>query len=80
MTSGSLCNYYRFVMDDGTNENNANYGLDKTKTTISKSFYYNTKIIGNKPIDNNVLARWIVVLLKNLSNFWRSIDLPLINC
>ena len=80
MASGNLCNYYRFVMDDGTNENNANYGLDKTKTTISKSFYYNTKIIGNKPIDNNVLARWIVVLLKNLSNFWRSIDLPLINC
>ena len=43
-------------MDDGTNENNANYGLDQIKTTISKSFYYNTKIIGNKPIDNNILA------------------------
>ena len=30
--------------------------------------------------DNNILDPEVVVLLKYISNFWRYLDLPLINC
>ena len=46
----------------------------------SESFKYNTKIIGRTPDDNNTLEREFAVPLKYLSNFWRFLDLPLINC
>ena len=32
------------------------------------------------PHNNNILDAEVVVSLKYLSNFWRSLDLPLINC
>ena len=32
------------------------------------------------PNNNNILHAEVVVPLKYLSNFWRSLDLPLINC
>ena len=38
------------------------------------------KIIGSTPNDNNILDVEVVVPLKYLSNFWRSLDLLLINC
>ena len=39
-----------------------------------------TKIIGRTPNDNNILDTEVFVPLKYLSIFWRSLDLPLINC
>ena len=70
ITSGILWNYYRDEINDDENEidNNGN-----NKTTASKSFKYKAKIIGSTP-DNDVVP------LKYLSNFWRSVDLRLINC
>ena len=50
------------------------------QTTASKSFEYNTKIKGSTPDDNNTLDAEVVVPSKYLSNFWRSLDLFLINC
>ena len=41
---------------------------------------YKTKIIGSTPADNNTLHTDFVVPLKYLSNFWRSLDLLIINC
>ena len=38
-----------------------------------------TKLIGNMPNNNNILEAEVVVPLKYLGNFWRSLDLPLIN-
>ena len=35
---------------------------------------------GSMPKNNNILDAKVVVPLKSLSNFWRSLDLPLINC
>ena len=32
------------------------------------------------PNNNNILDAEVVVLLKYLNNFWRSLDLPLVNC
>ena len=39
-----------------------------------------TKITGITPTDNNRLDTEVVITLRYLRNFWRSLDLPLINC
>ena len=74
-TTGTLWNYCR----DEPNSNaigNINYSIKD-----SKSFNYKTSITG-KLEDNNVEKDdvEIVVPLKYLSNFWRTLDIPLINC
>ena len=65
-TSGSLWQYYR----DEPNDNLAN----------SKSFKFKVKITGKTPNDDNEKDVEIMVPLKNLSNFWRTLEMPLINC
>ena len=81
MTSGNLWNYYRDEINDYMNENDANNNrINNNKTIASKSFEYKTKIKGRTPNDNNSLNAEVVVLLKYFSNFWRFLDLPLINC
>ena len=78
MASGRLWNYYRDEVDDDANENDAaNNRINKDKTTTSKSFEYKTKLIGNMPNNNNILDAEVVVPLKYLSNFWRSLELTL---
>ena len=81
MTSGSLWNYYRDKINDSAYENNdANHYRVNNKTTTSKSFEYKTKIIGSTVNGNNMLNAEVIVPLKYLSNFWRSLDLLLANC
>ena len=48
----------------------------------STSFEYKIKLLGNPVIDNNIGKTnvKIVVPLKYLSNFFRSLEMPLINC
>ena len=65
-TSGSLWQYYR----DEPNNNLAD----------SESFKFKVKITGKTPNDDNEEDVKIVVPLKYLSNFWRTLELPLINC
>ena len=80
MTSGRLWNYYRDEINDDDNENNNNnYKINNDKAIKNKSLEYKTKILGSTPNDNNILDTEVVVLLKDLSNFWRSLDLPLFN-
>ena len=38
------------------------------------------EIIGKTPANINTLDTEVVVPLKHQNNFWRSLDLPLINC
>ena len=67
-TTGSLWNYYR---DEPSNPLSSN----------SESFKYKTSIVGKTPADNDSLTNAKLVLpLKCLSNFWRSLNIPLINC
>ena len=76
-----MWNYYRDEGNDDESENdNVNNIINNNKTITSKSFEYKTKIIGRIPADNNTLDVRIVVQLKYLINFWRFLDLPLINC
>ena len=65
-TSGSLWQYYR----DEANNNLAD----------SESFKFKVKITGKTPNDDNEKDIEIMVPLKYLSNFWRTLELPLINC
>ena len=64
-TSGSLWQYYK----DDPNDNLAN----------SESFKYKVKIMGNTPNIDNMKDVEIMVPLKYLSNFWRTLEMLLIN-
>ena len=65
-TSGSLCQYYK----DEPNNN----------LTDFQSFKCKIKITGNTIADGNTKDVEIAVPLKYLSNFWRTLEMPLINC
>ena len=65
-TSGSLWQCYR----DEPNNNLAD----------SESFKSKIKIIGKTPNNGNEKDVEIMVPLKYLSNFWRTLEMPLINC
>ena len=79
MTSGSLWNYYRDEVNENENDNANNTINKNNKIIISKSFEYKTKLLGSTP-NNNILRAEVAIPLKYLSNFWRSLDLPLNNC
>ena len=64
--SGSLWQYYK----DIPNDNLARY----------ESFKYKVKITGKTPNNGNTRDVEIIVPLKYLSNFWRTLEMPLINC
>ena len=65
-TTGSLWQYFR----DEPNDNLADSELFKSKI----------KITGKTPNDDNQKDVEIMVPLKYLSNFWRTLEVPLINC
>ena len=52
----------------------------KGSTKDSKSFDYKTSITGKLEGNNTEKEVEIVVSLKHLSNFWRTLHMPLINC
>ena len=67
-TTGSFWNYCR---DEPSNPLSSN----------SESFKYKTNVIGKTPENNDSLTDVKVVIpLKHLSNFWRALNIPLINC
>ena len=49
-------------------------------TENSESFTHKIKITGKTPDNVNTKDVEIIVPLKYLSNFWRTIEMPLINC
>ena len=65
-TSGSLWQYYK----DDPNDN----------LTDSESFKSKVKITGNTPNNRNTKDVEIIVPLKYISNFRRTLEMPLINC
>ena len=77
-TTGSLWNYYRDEPSDHL-------------SSTSESFKYKTSITGNKhnigdgeeEYDANNVGKnetEVVIPLKHLTNFWKSLNIPLINC
>ena len=75
-TTGSLWNYYRDEPNSGTNANNITHPI-----LNSKSFDYKVNFIEDGITQNNLTKNVkIFVPLKHLSNFSRSLNIPLINC
>ena len=70
-TWGSL---WGFKRDEITN--NANVTNDDN----APSFKYKSSLITNTEADGTKKGVKIAVPLKYLSNFWRSLEIPLINC
>ena len=81
-TSGSLWQYCKEIL--AINNNGAIVDFDGANAT--DSFNFKTKITGQTAADNNngnIAGRVdveIMVPLKYLSNFWRTLEMPLINC
>ena len=75
-TTGSLWNYYR------DKPNSVISGAINYSIMDSKSFNYKAKFIEGSVMRNNLTknAAKIVVSLKYLTNFWRRLNIPLINC
>ena len=73
-SSATLCQYKR---DEPLDDIDNNLARDN-----SSSVKYNIKLLGNPAVANNVatLNVKVVVPLKYLSNFFRSLEMPLINC
>ena len=74
-TSGSL---WQFKRDEQPKENNGN--LSDVSTDNSSSFKYKSNLIGTIPNGGRKNGIKLAVPLKHLSNFWRSLEMPLINC
>ena len=72
-TSGSLFDYYRDEPKVG------NYAVN-ISIRNSKSFDYKAKIVGSLAAGELEKDVEIAIPLKYLGNFWRSLDIPLINC
>ena len=82
-TSGSLFNYYRHEPSHGYFDSDAqiNISID----TNSKSFAYKTSLndpLPLPPVEDKQTGTNIelAIPLKHLGNFWRNLNIPLINC
>ena len=71
-TPGSLWQYYR---DESALDNNNNISNFPGN---GASFKFKAKITGKLPDDGNRKDVKIAVPLKDLSNFWRTLEMPLI--
>ena len=71
-TTGSLWNYYK---DEPSNPLSSSSEFFKYKTSITGNTYAgdDTNKIGKNKTE-------IVIPLKHLSNFWSTLNIPLINC
>ena len=74
----SSATLYQYKRDEPPEANVIN---DLT-TNTSSSFKYKVELLGNPVLDGNIAKRSVkvVVPLKYLSNFFRSLEMPLINC
>ena len=75
-TSGSLWQYCK----DIPAVNNNGEIVDFHDANATDSFNFKTKITGQTNDDGEINDVEIMVPLKYLSNFWRTLDMPLINC
>ena len=73
-TTGTLWNYYRDEPNSGA-VGNINYSIKG-----SKFFDYKTSIKAKLEDNNTEKEAEIVVPLTHLSNFWKTLDMSLINC
>ena len=74
---GSLWNYYRDEPSSSIGANNITHSILNLESFDYKANFMENGVAQNNLTKNDVK---IVVPLKYLSNFWKSLNLPLINC
>ena len=77
-TTGRLWNYYRHEPSNPLSSNSESF---KYKTSITGNTY--NVGVGEEGYDANKVGKnetEVVIPLKHLSNFWKSLNIPLINC
>ena len=74
-TSRSLWQYYK----DIPAVNNDNAAVNFTDNNLTDSFKFKVKMTGQTE-DDGTKNFEIMVPMKYLSNFWRTLEMPLINC
>ena len=69
---------YQYKRDEPPEAN----AINDLTTDTSSSFKYKVELLGNPVVANNIARRNVIVAvpLKYLSNFFRSLEKPLINC
>ena len=74
----SLATLYQYKRDEPPEAN----AIDDLMVDNSNSFKYKVSLLGNPVVADNIAKRSVkvVVPLKYLSNFFRSLEMPLINC
>ena len=74
----SLATLYQYKRDEPPEVN----AIDDLTIDNSNSFKYKVSLLGNPLVADNIAKRSVkvVVPLKYLSNFFRSLEMPLINC
>ena len=80
-TSGSLWQYCKEIPAINTDGDI----LDFNRANVTDSLYFKTKITGQTAANNNgnIAGRAdveIMVPLKYVSNFWKTLEMPLIDC
>ena len=76
-TTGSLWNYYRDEPNSSTDTDNITHSILNSESFDYKANFMENGVTNNNLTKNNVK---IVIPLKYLSNFWKSLHIPLINC
>ena len=76
-TTGSLWNYYRDQPNSDADDNEIMLSVVNSKSFDYKANFMENGVTNNNLTKNNVK---IVMPLKHLSKFWRSLHIPLINC
>ena len=74
----SLVTLYQYKRDEPPEAN----AINDLATDTSSSFKYKVSLLGNPVVANNIarINEKVVVPLKYLSNFFRSLEMPLISC
>ena len=74
----SSATLYHYKRDEPPEAN----AINDLTTNTSSSFKYKVKLLGNPVLDGNIAKRSVkvVVPIKYLSNFFRILEMPLINC
>ena len=75
-TSGSL---WQYCKDIPAVNNNGNI-IDLNGANATDSFNFKTKITGQTDNNGKIDNVEVIVSLEYLSNFWRTLEMPLINC
>ena len=74
----SSATLYQYKRDEPPEAN----AINDLTTNTSSSFKYKVELLGNPVLDGNIAKRSVKVVapLEYLSNFFRSLEMPLINC